>query len=66
MRPSVHFFSYKKKSNKDKLSPQGAVYRSIFQIVSNQQKLDSKHLIFNGILTICFNRIENKLGYYEV
>lgn len=24
------------------------------------------YLIFNGILTICFNRIENKLGYYEV
>ena len=24
------------------------------------------YLIFNGILTICFSRIENKLGYYEV
>ena len=24
------------------------------------------YLIFNGILTICFNRLENKLGYYEV
>lgn len=24
------------------------------------------YLIFNGVLTICFNRIETRLGYYEV
>lgn len=46
----VRCFFYKKKSNKDKLSPQGAVHRSIFQIMSNQQKLDKA---FNILMVLC-------------